>query len=149
MRVEKHIDIDRTAADVFGFVSDQLNAPVWQRGLLEVERLTDGPIGVGTRHTFVRKVAGRRLEADNEYYEYEPNRKVAFRFISGSTSGGGSYQVEPVSPSRTRLTTSVEMHPTGLARLTEPLVSIAIKREVDANLATLKELLERSDRTVA
>jgi hypothetical protein len=46
--VVTHLDVDRPAGDVFAFVSDQLNAPRWQRGLHEVRRTTDGPIGVGT-----------------------------------------------------------------------------------------------------
>jgi len=146
MRVEGQVDIDRSAADVFAFVSDQLNAPGWQKGLEEVTRLTDGPIGVGTRHTFVRKIAGRKLAADNEYYEYVPDRRVAFKLTSGSTPGAGSYDVEPLGPDRSRLGTSVELHPTGLARLTEPIMSMAVKREVDGNLAELKRLLEDSDR---
>ncbi len=149
MRVDGQIDIDRSAADVFAFVSDQMNAPAWQKGLVEVKRLTDGPIGVGTRHTFVRTVAGRKMAADNEYYEYLPDRRVAFKIISGSMPGGGSYDVEPLSPHRTRIGTSVELYPTGLARLTEPLMSRTIRKEVDGNLAALKELLERSDQRVS
>ena len=48
------------AADVFAFLSDQLNAPRWQRGLHEVRRTTDGPIGVGSEHVFVRRVVTSR-----------------------------------------------------------------------------------------
>lgn len=47
--VEKSIVIGRSAEDVFAYVSDQTNAPRWQRGVLEVRRVTEGPIGVGTR----------------------------------------------------------------------------------------------------
>jgi uncharacterized membrane protein len=143
MKVNGQIEIDRPSREVFAFVSDQLNAPTWQKGLIEVRRLTEGPIGVGTKHTFVRKIVGRKIAADNEYYEYQPDRRVAFRLISGSTPGGGSYDVESLSPDRTKLGTSVELHPSGLARLAEPLMSKTIKKEVDGNLASLKELLER------
>ena len=56
--VEKSIVIDRRQEDLFEYVSDHTNAPRWQRGLLEVRRATEGPIGVGTRHTLVRMFMG-------------------------------------------------------------------------------------------
>ena len=65
--VEESIVIDRAANDVFAQVSDQTNAPRWQRGLAEVRRTTAGPIGIGTRHSVVRTFMGRRLELTNEY----------------------------------------------------------------------------------
>ena len=40
IEVVPHLDVDRPAAEVFAFVSDQLNAPHWQRGLHEVRRTT-------------------------------------------------------------------------------------------------------------
>jgi uncharacterized protein YndB with AHSA1/START domain len=74
--VEKSIVIKRPVEDVFAHVSDQTNAPHWQRGLIEVRRTTDGPMGVGTRHTFVRTFMGRRMEGSNEYTRWEPNKLV-------------------------------------------------------------------------
>jgi uncharacterized protein YndB with AHSA1/START domain len=91
--VEKSIVIGRPAEDVFAYVSDQTNAPLWQRGLLEVRRTTDGPIGVGTRHTVVRTLMGLRLELSNEYTRYEPNRLVTFEW-SGTMLGRASYVVD-------------------------------------------------------
>ena len=75
--------IDRSVDDVFAFVADQGNAVRWQSGLVEVRRITDGPIGVGTRHAFVRKLLGRKLEAHNEYVAYEPPRTVTFETVTG------------------------------------------------------------------
>ncbi len=67
---------------------------------------------------------------------------------SESMAGTGSYEVEPLSPGRTRLHTSVEIHPRGLARLAEPLISRSIKKEDNVDLASLKELLEQADHTL-
>lgn len=110
--------------------------------------MTTGPIGVGTRHAIVRRLAGRRIRRDNEYYEFDAGHKVAFKFGSRSMAGTGSYEVESLSPGRTRLHTSVEIHPRGLARLAEPLISRSVKKEVTGNLASLKQLLERADHTL-
>jgi hypothetical protein len=67
--IETSTFIRRSVADVFAFVGDQHNAVRWQKGLVEVRRATDGPIGVGTRHSFVRTIMGRKMEAQNECSE--------------------------------------------------------------------------------
>ncbi len=102
--IEKSVVIDRPAKGVFAFVSDHTNAPRWQRALLEVRCVTDGPIGVGTRHTLVRTFMGRRLEASNEFTQYEPNKLVAFSATSDWVPGQASYVVEPMGTDRVRLT---------------------------------------------
>ncbi len=140
--VETSIAIDRPAEDVFAFVSDHTNAPRWQRGLLEVRRANDSPIGVGTRHTFVRTFMGRRLEASNEFTRYEPSRLVAFNATSNWLPGQGSYVVEPTGRASARLIARVELRPSGLFRLAGSLMAAALRREVEANLSDLKGLLE-------
>ncbi len=75
IKVEDSIVIKRPVEEVFAFVADQRNAPQWQQGLLEVRRITDGPPGIGTRHTVVRKFMGRRLETDQRVCGVEPNRE--------------------------------------------------------------------------
>ena len=143
--VEESTVIDRAANDVFAHVSDQTNAPRWQRGLVEVRRTTAGPIGVGTRHAGVRTFMGRRLELTNEYTRYEPSKLVEFA-IEGSIPGLSSYVVEPEDGDLTKLVVRIEMRPTGLARLAEPLMAVALRRDVVANLATLKTVLEAEPR---
>jgi uncharacterized membrane protein len=142
LTVEKSIVIGRPAEDVFAYVSDQTNAPRWQRGLLEVRRTSDGPIGVGTRHTFVRTFMGRRMEGSNEYTRWEPNKLVAFEATSGAVGLEASYIVEPIGTDRARLTSRLEMRAPGLLRVAEPLVSATLRRDINANLSTLKSLLE-------
>src|SRR5438105_9310900 len=134
IKVEKSIVIDRRQQDVFEYVSDHTNAPRWQRGLLEVRRATEGPIGIGTRHTLVRMFMGRRMEASNEFTQYEPNRLVSFKVTSGSVAAQGWYVVETAGSDRDRLTSRIEMRPSGLIRLAQPLIAACIIREMDDNL---------------
>jgi uncharacterized protein YndB with AHSA1/START domain len=139
--VEESIVIGRSAEDVFAYVSDGTNAPRWQRGLLEVRRTTDGPIGVGSRHSVVRTFMGRRLTLTNEFTRYEPDTLVVFE-IFGTMPGQASYIVEPSGTDRAWLTSRLDMRPSGLLRLAEPLMAAGLKRDVKANLAALKGLLE-------
>jgi uncharacterized protein YndB with AHSA1/START domain len=144
--IEKHVVIDRPVGDVFAFVSDQTNASQWQRGLAEVNRSSTGPIGVGTRHTFVRTLMGRRMDGSNEYTDYEPDRYVAFKATSGGVGLRASYTVEAAGTGRSRLTAWMELRPSGVLRVMEPLLSASLRRDVEANLDSLKRLLEAAER---
>lgn len=146
--VQQSTVIGRPAKSVFAFVSDQTNAPRWQRGLTEVQRLTDGPVGVGTRHRFVRRLMGRQMAGENEYTRYEPGEFVAFKATSGGWPLEASYRVEQHGVRGTRLTAKLEIRPTGPFRLLEPLIAAALRRDVEANLAALKGLLEASSQRI-
>jgi uncharacterized protein YndB with AHSA1/START domain len=140
--VEETVEIGRPAEEVFAYVSDQTNAPRWQRGLVEVRRTTEGPIGVGSRHTFVRTLAGRTTRGTNEYTRYEPDRLVAFDATSGGWPVHASYEVEPTDAASARLIARIEMRPTGVFRVAEPLIGWSLRRDARANLRTLKRSLE-------
>lgn len=141
--VERSIDIGCAADDVFAYVSDQTNAPRWQRGVREVRRTTEGLIGLGTRHTAVRTFMGRTLELSNEYTRYEPNRLVEFR-VAGTMHGQASYVVEPAGMGRARLTSRIEMRAPASFRVAELLMAARLRKDVESNLRNLKDLLEAS-----
>ncbi len=141
IREEESIIIRRPIDEVFAFVADQTNAPQWQSGLLEVRRTTNGPLGLGTKHTAVRKFMGRRLEATNEYVVFEPNKEVTFKGTAGSSDFQHSYLTESTAEG-TKLTSRMEMQSKGLFGLAEPLIASSLRREFVADLGDLKDLLE-------
>lgn len=49
------MEISRPVAEVLAFEADQTDAPQRQKGLHEVRRLTEGPIGAGTEQEFIRR----------------------------------------------------------------------------------------------
>ena len=148
IRVEKSGIIERPVEVVFAYIGDQTNTPQWQAGLVEVRRTTDGPIGVGTKHTFVRTFMRRRLEADNEYVAYEPNKLISFKTTTGPVRLVASYVFEVV-PEGTRVTSRVEMDASGFMSIAEPLIAAGLKREMEAASRLLKDLLENQARPVA
>ena len=144
--VVTHLDVDRPAAEVFAFVSDQLNAPRWQRGLREVRRTTGGPIGVGSEHVFVRRFAGRRIESGNRFVEFEPGRFVAFEIPDGVVTGRASYLVESDGTERCHLTSTMRFQVAGWMRLAEPLLARVLERDSHRDEQTLKQILETPPR---
>ena len=144
IEAEGSVIIERPVEDVFAYVADQTNAPRWQAGLVEVRRTTGGPIGVGTRHTAVRSFMGQMLEVGNEYVTFEPNRVVAFTGASGPLTFRASYIVEATTEGA-RLTSTIAIQAGGVFDDPEVLTATELRRDIDANLATLKTLLERRE----
>lgn len=142
INVVTHLDVHRPAADVFAFVSDHLNAPLWQRGLHEVRRTTDGPIGIGSEHVFVRRFAGRRIESRNRFVEFESDRYVAFEVPEGKMTGRASYLVEPIGADRCRVTSTMQFSIDGWMRVAEPLLARILERDSRRDEQALKRHLE-------
>lgn len=140
IRIDKSTVIDRSCDDVFAYVADQTNAVQWQSGIVEIRRLTDGSPGVGTRHAIVRTLMGKQMAVENEYVAFEPGRLVTFRTTSGPALLA-SYIVEPTAAG-TRLTCTMELSVSGFLSLAEPLVAAGLRRDVDANFARLKGILD-------
>ncbi|MGB3714816.1 MAG: SRPBCC family protein [Candidatus Promineifilaceae bacterium] len=142
VRNEKVIVINRPIAEVFAYVGDLQTGPQWQSALLEVRRATDGPLGIGSQFTSVRKFMGRKVEAGVEIVAYEPSSKLAIKSISGATPFEQSYLFESTAEG-TRLTTVLELQTGGgLMGLADPLIAASVKREMDASFGDLKDLLE-------
>jgi uncharacterized protein YndB with AHSA1/START domain len=141
IQLEKSIIIHCPVEEVFAFVDDQRNAPQWQDGLVEVRRTTEGPIGIGTRYTFVRTFMGQRMEGSNQYIEHEPNKCVRFKSTSGPLPFQFAYLTEPAATG-TQVTSVMEMQPEGLSEQAEEEMSISLSREMEAALSKLKALLE-------
>lgn len=141
--VESSVEIQRTSAEVFAFVSDQTNSPRWQRGLAEVRRTTAGPPGVGTEHIFTRRFAGHALSARNKYTAFEEGSGFTFEIPDGWLSGSVSQKIEPTGKASSRLITSMRLNPSGPAALGSALLAHILTRDVRRDQATLKALLER------
>jgi len=123
-------------------VSNHENYPKWSPGVLEVKKTSSGSIGLRTVWRSVSKHLGRRRETESEIVEYEPNRKVTRRHTQGmpvrdrftfeSTAGGGV----------TRVVETIEAEPDGLFKLATPFLEPLLKRQLEAALTNLKELME-------
>ena len=113
-----------------------------QRGLHEVRRTTDGPIGVGSEHVFVRRFAGRRIESRNRFVEFEPGRYVAFEIPDGAITGRASYLVEPIDADRCHVTSTMRFNVAGWMRLAEPLLARVLERDSRRDEQALKRMLE-------
>jgi uncharacterized protein YndB with AHSA1/START domain len=108
----------------------------WMGALVESE-----PLGEG-RFRDVFEDAGQRIELDAEVLEREPPRLLVVRLRASSLEATSTQRLEPAGEG-SRLMTRVETTYTKrLARLASPLVARHAQRQLERDLATLKELAE-------
>lgn len=142
IKIEKSVTIKRSVAEVFEFMSNSENDPQWQSGIEEVRKTSEGPIGVGTTFLEVNQMLGRRIKSTIEYIEYEANRKIGLKSVSGPIPFKMTGTFESVLEDETKVTLVGEGDVGGFFKLAEPLVSSMLNKQMESNIAKLKDLLD-------
>jgi|SRR6266540_1187974 uncharacterized membrane protein len=140
-KIEISTVINRPVEEAFAATSNPENYPKWISGIIEVKKTSEGPLGVGTTYRSVVTFLGRRIESEVEFTEYKPNRKIAQKSISGPFPAENSTTFERVDGG-TRVTLTLRGEVGGFFKLAEPLLVSMLKRQSEADLANLKELME-------
>jgi uncharacterized protein YndB with AHSA1/START domain len=140
IHIEESIIIQRPIEDVFAFMSETANLPLWQTDVLEARHTPEGPVQVGTQLRLVRVMMGRKIEATAAISEYAPPTCYAYQSMTGYFVTG----VNTCEAARggTKVTTKFDLQTGGLFPLAEPVVGRSIRRGVQSHLATLKDVLE-------
>jgi len=142
IRVDSSIVIDRPPEEVFAYATDPAHTPEWQSSALETS--VDGPVQAGASGKEVRKFLGRRMESTMKIEAFEPPRRFALQVTSGPVPFHVEQTVEPEGAG-SRVYAVIEGEPGGFFKLAEPLVERAVRRELEGNFATLKDILEARD----
>lgn len=142
MRLEQSITINRPITDVFAFVSNPANNPLWQPEVIEHTMLPEGPMATGSKMHHVSKFMGRRIEVNGEVTEFVPNRKIAFNVTSGTLLYTIYYFLDAQGQG-TRFTYASVMPSNGFLKLAQPLIRLSARRVIDGDLARLKLIMEK------
>lgn len=139
---ERTVTINRPVEEVFPIVADGTKAPLWRPGVLDVALVSAG-VGLGARYSQgVRGPGGRRVAADYEITEYQPNRLIRFKATAGPVRPEGSFELESLGGA-TVLTFRLAAQVGGLKGL---LLGRAVQSTMDAEMQALdrlRDLIER------
>lgn len=142
VRIEKSVVINLPIEKVFEFVVNPENDPLWQAQIQKAKVTSDGSLGVGSTVLQTAHFLGRPIETAAKVTEYEQNRKLAWKSTSGPIAGEGLNTFESVGEGQTKVTINADLDVGGFFKLAEPLVARSGRRQTEANLANLKDLLE-------
>ncbi|MCV2490787.1 SRPBCC family protein [Geodermatophilus sp. YIM 151500] len=136
--------IRRPVEEVAGYAGDPTHAPEWYANVSSVEWRTPPPVAVGSRMDFVASFLGRRLAYTYEVTELEPGRRLVMRTAQGPFLMETTYTWERLPDDATRMTLRNRGRPSGFSRLAAPFLTGAVRRANRADLARLRQRLERA-----
>ena len=134
--------INRPRSDVAGYAGDPTNAPRWYANIDSVTWQTPPLVEVGSRMNFVARFLGRRLEYTYEVIESIPGERLVMRTAEGPFAMETTYAWADAGVNQTRMTLRNRGEPSGFAAIGAPVISAAMRRANEKDLARLKKLLE-------
>ena len=133
--------IARPPSQVFAYLADPANLGEWQ-GTHQVEKLTDGPIGVGSRFREVHLApGGRAIESITEITDYEPDTSFGVHIVEGPIPIDGLWQLEASGDDGTKLRFTASGRGPG-PRALQPLVTVGAKRQFKRQHRKLRSAIE-------
>lgn len=81
IKISNTIVIQKPVNEVFDYVSDFENTPMWNDYVIQVKNLSDNKLGKGTVYQQTRKTDQQKFEV----LEYIPYRKVRVQTLPGAT----------------------------------------------------------------
>ena len=128
--------IAAAAADVATVIFDPNRDPEWIGGAQRVEVIGPLPYGVGTRVRRHGAFLGRSFAWVTEVTEFEANRLVRMKHVSGPFTGGVDYSIAPVAEG-----SEVVIRNYGKASFWFPFMAAMMRASVRADLKRLGRLL--------
>jgi polyketide cyclase/dehydrase/lipid transport protein len=111
--------------------------------VLEIEKTTDGPTGVGTIYTSTVKDAGMKTERKFKLTEFDSPNRIRWTELSENlvTVPTGGYDLVPEGEG-TRLTVHNEFEGHGFGKLLAPLALRGARKDADAFAERIKRAVE-------
>lgn len=130
--------IDRPVAMVFRFYADHhvRNHPRWDPDI-ELEQVSDGPIGVGTLIRRRNRRSGTPVDGTMEVMEFERDRSMALSVRDGQAEMYGRATFEATGDDRTTLTVSAE-----IPGMDESMDTSRITGLMERSVRNVKHLIE-------
>jgi hypothetical protein len=141
VRLEHSVMIARPLEAVFAFAADFANDAQWSAAVKQSERVSAGPLAVGTTFRHVTELLGQRVDTTGVVTDLEPNQRACLRTQSGPIPHLDCRAVEPVEGG-TRLTIAIDAELSGVFKMAEPMVRSAGMQQLRVDRDRLKELLE-------
>lgn len=136
------IDLDLTPEQAFDYLADFSSTAEWDPGVTHAERLTPGPIGLGTRFRVLVSFLSRTLEFEYEILEYERPHRLVLRGTHEavvSTDEIGFLK----RGEGTRVTYEARLDLTGLLRMADPFLQVLFQHIGRVAVRGLRERIAR------
>ena len=130
--------INRPVEDVFRFYALEhvQNHPRWDPNM-QLEQVSDGPIGVGTIINRVNSRSGTPVEGTMEVVEFKLNQTLGMVIHDGPVEMNGRATFEAEGDDRTTLRLNIE-----LPSMDEAMDTSLLSSQIQQSLRNIKQLIE-------
>jgi hypothetical protein len=142
-RIGQSVLVHSAPAEVFGFVSDLRNFPLWRANLATSTVVSDQFTDVGARCEEEIAIGPRIISATCQITSFDAGRTFSFRALSPGLQYDGLVTVEPERDS-TRFTLSGNIRVTGPLRLLQPVLRRRLQQGVREEVAAIRAHMERT-----
>jgi uncharacterized membrane protein len=132
------LEIRRPIAEVFQFLSNFENMPKWNYFVVNVKKISDGPVGINTAFRQKRKTDSQEYKI----VEYEPDKRVAIEFQPPSVKLTMRFTLKSSHNDNDTVVVDEWKFDTGIPALFARIGATNVKAAVAENLEKLKQLLE-------
>ena len=137
--------IKRPVEDVFAYVSEPRNFPDWNTAVQAVRKTSGSESGAGSTYLMERDLPTGRAVNELEVVASERPTDFAIRATAGPTPFLYRYRFA-ADNDETVMQLNAEVELPGAAALLPQLARRAVKKGVEDNFATLKQILETARR---
>ena len=138
---EHNVFINRPTQEVFDYITQPSNAPKWQGTAQSAEWTSNGSVGVGSTWRAENKFMGRKIEATLEITSWDPPTGHSFKAAGGPVPFENKWTFEDKDDG-TQVTMSGQAELGGFFKLAEGMVGKQMDKQMETDLATLKQVLE-------
>ena len=131
---EKSIEIDLPVSTVYNQWTQFEKFPEFMEGVESVTQLDD------KRLRWVAEIAGTREEWESEIVDQQPDQRIAWRAVTGTTNDG-VVSFESLGANSTRVTLELDVEPEGLKEKVGEKLGF-VSKQVEGDLKRFKEFIE-------
>ena len=133
--VEKTVEVQCPLSTVYNQWTQFETFPRFMEGVEEVKQVDD------THLHWRADIAGMEREWDAEITEQVPDRRIAWRSITGPENGG-TVMFQQVDPQRTRITLRMEYDPKGFVENAADMLGV-IERRIEGDMKRFRDFIEK------
>jgi uncharacterized membrane protein len=139
--IKRNLTINSPIDQVFSYITELEKVPLWAGPVSDAKWTSEGPIGVGSTNTKSQQLLGRKMVSEYVVVDYEKDRKFSEKTTSGPLEIVSTILLEAVDGG-TNVSVEANIEAGGIFKIAESVLANVVKRQVNADFETLKDLLE-------
>jgi uncharacterized protein YndB with AHSA1/START domain len=142
---ENMVVIAAPITEVFAFIADGTNNPLWRPGVMDITAPDGGPGEGAVYGQGLRGPKGQRMDGDYRITDYLSPNRLAFEVIAGPARPTGAFDLEEPVVGATTVRFTLDLQARGLMKVPMKFAGRVIDRQMRAEvdcLSRLKDQLE-------